>query len=226
MNKFYVRVIKTLKVMVSPVVIIHLEGEHHLPEGGYVLAVNHISQLDPVLMGVALADDREVHALAKASLFSVPVIGKVLTRMGHIPVSRGTRDASQSLAVAVRSLEAGKVVGIYPEGTIPQDYEVGVFKTGAARLALEAGVPVIPVGQYGAQHLLPIKFSWSKLLKAFFGRRVHHHIHIGEPLQPDLASGDAEKVTAFTTVIRDNIVVLRAGAKAQYLKTTGLPEDL
>ena len=97
--------------------------------------------------------------LGKASLFRVPVIGRIITACGQIPVERGTNSAVQALQAAITAIEAGKTVVIYPEGTVTFDEQLWpmVAKSGAARIALQTACPVIPIGQWGAQDIM-----WGK----------------------------------------------------------------
>jgi 1-acyl-sn-glycerol-3-phosphate acyltransferase len=97
-------------------------GAEHLPAGGFVLAVNHVSHTDPLLLGHFLVD----HAipprfLAKASLFRVPVLGRLVRAAGQIPVERGSDTAVTALESAVQAVQQGDAVVIYPEGTITRD---------------------------------------------------------------------------------------------------------
>jgi 1-acyl-sn-glycerol-3-phosphate acyltransferase len=129
--------------------------------GPAIIAVNHVSYADPLLFGRYIWDAGRVpRYLAKASLFRLPFpIGPVIRGAGQIPVHRGTSDAAQALQGAVAALQRGEMVLIYPEGTVTRDPDFWPMqaKTGVARLALLApGVPVIPVGQWGAQNFLDV----------------------------------------------------------------------
>jgi 1-acyl-sn-glycerol-3-phosphate acyltransferase len=126
--------------------------------GPAIIAINHISYADPFVVARFVWDSgRLPRFLAKASLFRIPVAGRIITGAGQIPVYRGTADASAALRGAVEALHRGEIVLIYPEGTVTRDPDFWPMqaKTGIARLALLApGVPVIPVGQWGAQNFL------------------------------------------------------------------------
>lgn len=119
--------------------------------GGVVLAVNHISNLDPVLLArFVLELGRIPRFLAKNQLFDTPVVGTVLRGARQIPVFRNTENAAAALAAAIDALRAGELVVIYPEGTIttdPQGWPM-LARNGVARLALQAQVPVVPVAQW------------------------------------------------------------------------------
>lgn len=129
--------------------------------GPAIVAVNHISYADPLIFARFIWDAGRVpRYLAKASLFTLPFgLGRIVAGAGQIPVHRDTVDAAQALQSAVEALARGEVVLIYPEGTVTRDPDFWPMqaKTGVARLALlSPGVPVIPVGQWGAQHFLDV----------------------------------------------------------------------
>jgi 1-acyl-sn-glycerol-3-phosphate acyltransferase len=133
-------------------------GVEHIPaEGGCVLAVNHVSECDPVPYGHFVYDNgRLPRFLGKAEVFAVPVIGRVLRSAGQIPVFRKSTDASRAFSAAVDAVRRGEAVVVYPEGTISRDPGLWpmVGKTGAARIALATGCPVIPCAQWGPQEIL------------------------------------------------------------------------
>jgi 1-acyl-sn-glycerol-3-phosphate acyltransferase len=130
-----------------------MEGLEHVPaEGPALLVCNHVSYLDPVYTAVFVHRARRVpRFLAKASLWDVPLFGRVLRGSRQIPVSRGAADAGTSLEAARAAFDDDGIVVIYPEGTITRD-EAGwpmAARSGAARLALDRDVPVIPVVHWG-----------------------------------------------------------------------------
>ncbi|HEY2765101.1 MAG TPA: lysophospholipid acyltransferase family protein [Pseudonocardiaceae bacterium] len=133
------------------------EGLEHIPESGPALVVcNHVSYLDPIYTAVFVHHRGRIpRFLAKAGLWRVPVLRSVLNGTGQIPVHRGHADAGGSLQAAEQALDEGKVVLIYPEGTITRDPEYWpmVARTGVARLALNSGVPVVPVAHWGTQRV-------------------------------------------------------------------------
>jgi 1-acyl-sn-glycerol-3-phosphate acyltransferase len=132
-------------------------GENIPATGGCVLAVNHISHLDPLTCAhFVYAWGRIVRFLAKAELFDVPFLGRIVRSAKQIPVYRMTTDASLSFTAAVEAVRDGECVIVYPEGTITRQPELWPMtgRTGAARIALASGVPVIPVAQWGAHRIL------------------------------------------------------------------------
>jgi 1-acyl-sn-glycerol-3-phosphate acyltransferase len=138
----------------------HWSGFEHVPRtGGVIIAVNHISYVDPLCLADAIVfrTRRMPRFLAKASLFEGKgLVARTMCGAGQIRVHRDTADASLALSDAVAALQSGELVLIYPEGTVSRDPAKWpmVAKTGVARLALLAGVPVVPVAQWGAQEIL------------------------------------------------------------------------
>jgi 1-acyl-sn-glycerol-3-phosphate acyltransferase len=133
-----------------------VEGIEHIPEAGpALLASNHISYLDPLVVAyVADLRGRRVRNLAKAELFDKRSLAWALRRLGQIPVQRGSATAVASLDDAATALGRGELVVVFPEGTISRDLEPMAAKTGAVRLARATGVPVVPVGLWGAHRIL------------------------------------------------------------------------
>jgi 1-acyl-sn-glycerol-3-phosphate acyltransferase len=134
-----------------------IDGEKIPPSGGCIIAMNHVSHIDPFTLGwLAYEHGRLIRYLAKDGLFGLPVVGKIVADARMIPVSRLGTDAAQAFEAAVAALHNGDCVGVYPEGTITKDPNGWPMrgKTGAARMALETGCPVIPIGQWGAQEIL------------------------------------------------------------------------
>lgn len=132
-------------------------GENLPEEGGFIIALNHISHLDPLTAAHLVYDHgRKPRYLAKSGLFENKALGYFLRGAGQIPVKRDTRDAVGAYAAAVDAIHAGECVVIYPEATITRDPGMWPMKakSGAARIALATGCPVIPVGQWGAQEML------------------------------------------------------------------------
>jgi 1-acyl-sn-glycerol-3-phosphate acyltransferase len=132
------------------------KGKEHLPrEGGYVLSANHLSNLDPWPLGIPLLPHRELRFMAKAELFRSP-LWPILRFGGAFKVERGQRD-EQAIETAVRLAREGQVVAIFPEGTRREKGLVKKFEarphTGAARVALTAGVPLIPAAISGTNRL-------------------------------------------------------------------------
>lgn len=176
-----VAVIPTLNVITDK----EWRGLENIPSTGYILVANHISELDPLTLAHMVYKTGHLpHALAKASLFKIPVIGKILHKIRQIPVERELGGGA-SLEAAEAALAENGAIMIYPEGTITKDPEGWPMKakTGAARLALKTGAPVIPVGQWGVHELFPYH---SK--KLYLRPRKTARLRVGPPVDlSDLA---------------------------------------
>lgn len=169
-------------------------GAENFPEGGFVLAPNHISHLDPFLLSHFLVDnDVPPRFLAKDTLMDLRVFGRILWATEQIPVYRGTAGAAESLRGAVAAVDAGGVVIIYPEGTITRDPDAWPMsgRTGAVRVALATGRPIVPVMQWGPQEIL---WPYSKRFRLFPRKTMHMRAgppvdlsdFVGKPLTEDL----------------------------------------
>jgi 1-acyl-sn-glycerol-3-phosphate acyltransferase len=195
----------------------HWSGSEHLPKDrGFVVCSNHISHLDPF----TLAHFLYLHGcpprfLAKASVFRIPVAGRIVSGAGQIPVYRETTDAGRAFSAAVAAVERGECVAVYPEATITRDPDLWpmIGKTGAARIALSTGCPVIPVAQWGVQEIL-----------APYGRRLHLlprrvvTVAAGPPVDLSAFAGGASDgltlrgaTDAILDAITDLLVPLRGG---------------
>lgn len=157
-------VVTLLNLIMRPLTRRDWRGQGKIPQtGGVIFVANHISNADPLALGQFLAfSGRWPRFLAKASLFRHPVLGRVLRACGQIPVQRQSAQSADALLAAVEAVGQGRAVVIYPEGTITRDPDLWPMegKTGAARIALRTGCPVIPIGQWGAQELM-------------YGREIH-----------------------------------------------------
>ncbi|MFN8196581.1 MAG: lysophospholipid acyltransferase family protein [Nocardioidaceae bacterium] len=165
---------------------ITLEGTDNIPTTGpFLLASNHISYVDFIYAGLgANPSGRLVRFMAKRELFKHRVSGPLMRSMHHIEVDR--EDGLESYRKALDYLAAGEAVGIFPEATISRAFELKDFKTGAARIAGEAGVPLIPVVVWGTQRLVP------KGRKCDFTRGRAITVRVGAPLHPTGADPAAE----------------------------------
>jgi 1-acyl-sn-glycerol-3-phosphate acyltransferase len=174
-----------------------IDGEKIPETGGCVVVVNHISHIDPLTLAHFLYDHgRMVRYLAKDGLFKVPVVGAVVRDAGQIPVTRLSTDASKAYDAAVAAVNRGELIGVYPEGTITRDPAGWPMrgKTGAARIALSTGCPVIPIGQWGAQEVLPAYTARPHVLPP---RTVHYKV--GDPVDLD----DLRGLPQTTAVLRE-----------------------
>jgi 1-acyl-sn-glycerol-3-phosphate acyltransferase len=165
-----------------------LTGTDHIPDtGGAVLAINHIGYFDFTYAGyAALPRKRVVRFMAKQEVFAHPVAGPLLRGMRHIPVDRSL--GAGSYRKAVEALRGGELVGVFPEATISRSFELKDFKSGAARMAADAGVPLLPVVIWGSQRV------WTKDHPKRLGRtRTPITVSVGEPVPagPDAAASTA-----------------------------------
>lgn len=188
-------------------------GEHLPAEGGAVLVANHHSHIDPLTFAQFVYEHgRLPRYLAKAGLFDVFFVGSVLRASGQIPVRRLTPDASQAFEAAVRAVQEGRLVVVYPEGTLTRDPDLWpmVGKTGAARIALSAGVEVIPAAQWGAHDLL---YPYSKrprlwpraLIRVTAGPPVDLDDFRDQPLTPDTLRAATERIMGAVTAQLEEI---------------------
>ncbi|MDV6260858.1 lysophospholipid acyltransferase family protein [Rhodococcoides yunnanense] len=156
-----------------------VEGEEHIPAtGGAVIAVNHTGYMDFTYAGLPPRRvKRYIRFMAKKEVFDNKISGPVMRALRHIPVDRGA--GAESYKSAVESLRNGELVGVYPEATISRSFEIKEFKSGAARMAIEAGVPIIPTVIWGAQRV------WTKGYPKRLGRtNTPISIAVGEPIAP------------------------------------------
>jgi 1-acyl-sn-glycerol-3-phosphate acyltransferase len=126
------------------------------PSGGVIIVPNHASHFDPLVVAHFIyGAGRWPRFLGKASLWRVPVLGAFLRKVQQIPVERGSVEAVKSLDVLVEAIQQGGAVVIYPEGTTTREPDLWPMrgKTGAARLALVTGAPVVPVANWGAERI-------------------------------------------------------------------------
>ncbi|MDQ4085524.1 MAG: 1-acyl-sn-glycerol-3-phosphate acyltransferase [Actinomycetota bacterium] len=205
--------------------------------GGCVLVANHISHLDPLTYAHFVYDSgRLPRYLAKAEVMDVPVLGSILRSAGQIPVYRLSRTASEAFRAAVAAVGRGECVVVYPEGTITRDPNLWpmVGKTGAARIALSTGAPVIPTAQWGAQHILPPYAKKPDLLP-----RKTVHVCVGDPvdlsdlreqpLSPAVLREATDRIMAAITAMLEEIRQETAPEKrfdpvAMHVPLTGNPK--
>jgi 1-acyl-sn-glycerol-3-phosphate acyltransferase len=181
------------------------EGMQHIPaEGGVIIVVNHISHADPLAVAHYIYDaGRWPSFLAKASLFEVPVLGYLLQAVHQIPVRRGTTDAVKALEAARAGVKAGEALVIYPEGTTTREPDLWPMrgKTGAARLWLDTGAPMIPIVMWGPEQIYDPRTKKLRLLP-----RAKVRIIAGDPI--DLSAWVGAPPTAQTlNEITDHIML-------------------
>ncbi|WP_433893990.1 lysophospholipid acyltransferase family protein [Streptomyces sp. CA-111067] len=193
-----------------------VRGTEHVPrQGGALLISNHIGYLDFIFCGLTvLPAKRLVRFMAKESVFRHKVSGPLMRAMKHIPVDRS--DGMHAYAHALEALNRGEIIGVFPEATISQSFTLKSFKSGAARLAMEAGVPVLPMALWGTQRL------WTKGHPRNLGRsRLPITLRIGEQMRPL----ENEKAGALTRRVRMRIQELLEDAQRAYPGRPSGPDD-
>jgi 1-acyl-sn-glycerol-3-phosphate acyltransferase len=192
------------------------DGEKLPSSGPYILTPNHMSNIDPVVVGEAVWRlGRAPRFMAKSSLFGIPVVGALLRALGQIPVERGgAARGAIPLSAAKRLIAEGQGVIVYPEGSLTRDPDLWPMrgKTGAARLALQLGLPVIPVAHWGAQGLMPVNTTKLRLRP-----RAHIEIAFGDPVDlSDLGRvADKASMQAATDRIMASITALLEGLRGE-----------
>ena len=159
-------------------------------QGPFIVAPNHYSEIDPIVMGVAVWKlGRTPRFLAKASLFRIPVLGFYMRKTGQIPVERDA-GGSSAIDAAHRLMESGQGVIVYPEGTLTREPDLWPMrgKSGAIRMALEANIPLYPAAHWGTQMLMP-RYGKKILVRP----RPHIDVIVGEPM--DLSAHRGKPVT-------------------------------
>ncbi|MCG7594712.1 lysophospholipid acyltransferase family protein [Mycobacterium sp. C3-094] len=162
-------------------------GVENLPRtGGAVIAINHTSYFDFTFAGLPAYQQhlgRKVRFMAKKEVFDHKVTGPIMRSLRHIAVDRDSGAASY--AEAVQKLSDGEFVGVYPEATISRSFEIKDFKSGAARMAIDAGVPIVPHIVWGAQRI------WTKgHPKKMWRPKVPISVAVGAPIPPTLPAAE------------------------------------
>jgi 1-acyl-sn-glycerol-3-phosphate acyltransferase len=185
------------RIILRPLIPMLMKNDWHGQEnfpasGGMILAANHLSYFD--VLALSLFSDhagRYPVFLAKSSLFDIKVLGPIIGKLGQLPVYRDQSDAALVLRDAEQGVRNGACVIFYPEATVTRDPDLWpmVAKSGAARLALATGAPVIPVAHWGAQNILPYGSFKPRLLP-----RKRVQVLAGPPV--DLSAFGGQPLTA------------------------------
>ncbi|AOW95159.1 acyltransferase [Rhodococcus sp. WMMA185] len=182
-----------------------VKGDRHIPAtGGAVIAINHTGYMDFTYAGLpARRVKRYIRFMAKKEVFDNKVSGPIMRALKHIPVDRAA--GSDSYRAAVDRLRRGELVGVYPEATISRSFEIKAFKSGAARMAIEADVPIIPIVIWGAQRV------WTKGFPKRLGRtNTPISIAVGEPIAP------FEPASELTDKVHTTMEVMLADLQRDY----------
>ena len=181
-------------------ITITYQGLENIPDrGGAVVATNHTSYVDFLPVGLSgRKRRRSIRLMPKAEMQKVGIVNFVIKHTGAIPVDR--RAGAAAYTEAVRVLRAGELVGVYPEATISRSFELKEFKSGSARMALEAQVPIIPMIVWGPQRI------WTKDHPKRLGRnKIPVVVRIGTPLAPTGTPTELDAMlrAAMTTMLHD-----------------------
>ena len=166
---FHRLMVSNLRTIFKLIMTLEITGKSHIPsQGAVILAANHVTNLD--IFPLQLAVERPIFFMGKSELFKNPLVHYIFRNLGAFPVFRTERD-EWAIMHSKKILLAGQVLGMFPEGTRSRGRGLRVAKTGAARLAIELGCPIIPVGIDG-----------SHTFFKQFPRRNQVKMSIGEPL--------------------------------------------
>ncbi|MGE5528223.1 MAG: lysophospholipid acyltransferase family protein [Patescibacteria group bacterium] len=180
-----------------------VRGREHVPAaGGCVIVANHTNFADPLVLGSAILPVRVTRFMAKAEIFSWPVLGLLARWLQAFPVRRGVADR-HAIATALQLVRDGQVLGLFPEGTRHRDGSLHELRNGAAMVHLNTGAPIVPVGLAGTERLRLFRFP---LLC----------VQIGRPLAPVRTEGmsDKEAIAAVNAAIREGLEASMAQARA------------
>jgi 1-acyl-sn-glycerol-3-phosphate acyltransferase len=206
---------RTLEILAQLVVLatgtrITYNGEENIPDrGGAVIAINHTSYVDFLPAALAVhRRRRRLRFMIKAEMQQVKMVNFLIKHTRTIPVDRGA--GADAYALAVRRLREGELVGVYPEATISRSFELKEFKTGAARMATEANVPIVPVIVWGAHRI------WTKDHPRHVGRkRLPITVQVGASVR---AARDIESTNA---ALRESMTTLLHQAQRRYPHPAG-----
>ncbi|OQS14163.1 1-acyl-sn-glycerol-3-phosphate acyltransferase [Nocardia donostiensis] len=190
---------------------IDIAGQEHIPRsGGAVLAVNHTAYLDFMEVGLlGRKSGRNVRFMMKAEL-EHGIVGFLMKHCKAIGVDRSA--GAESYGRAVTALRDGELVVVYPEATISRSFELKEFKTGAARMVLEADAPIVPLAIWGAHRV------WTKGFRRQLGRHNFPvNIRVGEPISP---AGTPDELTS---TLRSRMSELLTAAQDGYPMPEGEP---
>ena len=197
---------------------IDVRGAEKVPrQGGAVLVSNHVGYLDFVFAGLACQPaGRLVRFMAKDAVFRHKVSGPLMRGMRHIPVDRSA--GAESYEVALDALRRGEIVGVFPEATISRSFELKGFKSGAVRMARDAGVPVLPVVVWGTQRLL----TKGRSPRGMRRRGVAIRISVGESMD---VTADTAPAMRLTTELKARMQAMLDEVQRDYPQRPASPED-
>ena len=197
----------------------------HLPDGPVIVVANHTSFADGILLAlVGRRLGRSLRLMATGGVFRSGLVGPFVRRLGFIPVQRGTSAAAGSLDAAATALEAGEAVGLFPEGRITRDPQHWPerSKTGAVRLALRTGAPVVPVALVGAQQVVGTTGIVTRLLRNTL-LRPRVAVAVGEPIDVRCLAGAGPGQPVDEATVRRVADEVMAALVAQVAELRGEP---
>ena len=182
--------------------------ENFPSSGGAVIAMTHFGYLDFALVEWAtwLHNRRRIRFMAKQSVFDKPVVGSMMRGMRHIPVNM--KAGADAYRAAVNALRAGEAIGVFPEAGVSASFSVRDLKSGAVRLAAEAGVPIIPVAVWGGHRLM------TKNRKIRFGERFG--VPVSFAVGPAITVDPQQDVRQVTSELRNELQDLVDGCQRSY----------
>jgi 1-acyl-sn-glycerol-3-phosphate acyltransferase len=197
-------ILTTMGVAAAGTKITYTDLENIPGRGGAVAAINHTSYIDWLPAALAAYHRRRrVRFMIKEEMLQVRIVRYLIGHTGTIPVDRSA--GAHAYTVAVERLRAGEIVGVYPEATISRSFELKEFKSGAARMAWEAEVPIVPIIVWGAQRI------WTKDHPKNLGRsKIPMTVHVGPPLFAD------ESVERTHAALRESMTALLYRAQEEY----------
>jgi 1-acyl-sn-glycerol-3-phosphate acyltransferase len=198
-NTFYNFIVRLAKTVIALLRWrVEIRGAEHVPASGpAILAANHVSFLDFIFIGYGADRQRRlVRFLSRHEAFSHPVSGPLMKGMRHIPVNRDA-DPSEAFRHAIDALKQGEVIGLHPEGKMNPVFDPEKMKTGAARMAMDTGAPLIPVAVWGGQRI------WTKGYRKLFQLRARIQVAYGEPLRARVGESARDLTDRLAGAIRD-----------------------
>lgn len=217
-------VVGGLVTVVSRLQVAGLRGRRRaveaLPPGAVIVVSNHTSYLDGIVLALVCRRlGRSLRLLATSGVFRAPLVGGLARRLGFIPVERGAITAADSLHAAVEALRAGEAVGIFPEGRLTRspDKWPERAKTGAVRLAIRSGAPIVPIAMVGTHRVVDRRHPVRRLLASIV-LRPRVEVAVGDPI--DVAAwgvdeADPEAVRAATDRVMAVLIDLVAGLRGE-----------
>ncbi len=213
---------------------VKVTGKENLPkDSGYVLAANHVTTVDALAVAFMMFFKlhRAPHFLAKEGLFKTPIVGPVLLACGQIPVFRSGRGNSDPMESAYKVLRAGHVIGIFPEGSLTREPDQWPMRarTGAIRLALETGVPIVPMGQWGTEVVMDTYSSkifpkpWHRV-NMIIGKPIDLSQYYGKKVSTEEMVALSDQVMIEITKIVEELRGKKAPTKRFVPSEHGLPE--